>query len=158
MTKEIGIVVKNKIAKATGETVYVCGNSDFIIAFDFDDEWGAYDTKTARFVYNGKHQDKVFSGNQCPVPVISDTHSFKVGVFAGNLKTSTSAYVPAKKSILCGSGSPLAPSPDVYAQIMEMLNAALARIEALERGGIVKPDDETSAVLGVAVLDKMVLA
>ena len=48
--------------------------------------------------------------------------------------------------------------PDVYAQLTEMLNAALVRIEALEHGGIVKPDDETSAALGVAVLDKMVLA
>lgn len=117
----IEISVKDKIATKTDSTEYVCGNSDFVVAFDFDDEWKVFDTKTARFVYEGKHQDIVFTGNECPVPVISGTHRIWVGVFAGDLHTTTSAYIPAKKSILCDSGSPEAPSEDVYAQIMELL-------------------------------------
>lgn len=158
MGKVIPVTVRDKIAAAQRDALYVCGNSDFTIEFDFDADWNEHNVKTARFTYNGTYQDKVFEGNVCPVPIITNTHSFKVGVFAGSLETTTAAYVSAKKSILCGSGSPAAPAPDVYAQIMEMLNAALARIEALEQGGTTKPDDETSAALGVAVLDKMVLA
>ena len=56
------------------------------------------------------------------MPVISDTYKLHVGVFAGNLSTTTAAYVPCKKSILCGGGVPAAPAEDVYNQIMELLN------------------------------------
>lgn len=122
MKKVISVIVRDKIATAGNDALYICGNSDYVAVFDFDSEWEQYDTKTARFVWNGQHQDVVFSGNECPVPVISDTHSFRLGCFAGNLKTSTAAYVCAKKGILCGSGLPAAPADDVYAQIMERLN------------------------------------
>ena len=123
MSKEILIKIRDKIAdRISGE--YVCGNSDFVAVFDFDEEWSAYETKTARFYYGDNYIDKPFNGDRCEIPILSDIHSFEVGVFAGNLKTSTSAYVPARKSILCKGGSPAAPSPDVYAEIMEMLNEA----------------------------------
>lgn len=119
--KEILIKIRNKIAdRISGE--YVCGNSDFVAVFDFDEEWSAYETKTARFYYGDDYIDKPFNGDRCEIPILSDIHSFEIGVFAGNLKTSTSAYVPARKSILCKGGSPAAPSDDVYAEIMEMLN------------------------------------
>lgn len=118
----IKIVVRDKIAVVIDETTYICGNSDFAINFDFDAEWDKFDAKTARFSYEGKYQDVVFTGTECPVPIISNTHKIYVGVFAGNLHTTTPAYIPAKKSILCGSGSPEAPSEDVYAQIMEKIN------------------------------------
>lgn len=122
MAKEILIKVRDKIAeRISGE--YVCGNSDFVAVFDLDEEWGAYDTKTARIDIGDEYFDIVFNGNQCAIPILSDIHSFYIGVFAGNLKTTTSAYVPARKSILCKSGSPAAPSEDVYAQIMELINA-----------------------------------
>ena len=122
LNKIINVTVRDKIATKTDDTEYVCGNSDFAVVFDFDDEWNPFDMKTARFVYEGKHQDIVFIGNECPVPVISGTHRIWVGVFAGDLHTTTSAYIPAKKSILCDSGSPEAPPEDVYAQIMKRIN------------------------------------
>lgn len=127
MHKIIPVTVRDKIATKTGDEVYICGNSDFVIEFDFDAEWNEHDTKTARFEWNGGHQDVIFSGNTCPVPIISDTHRFHVGVYAGNLRTTTAAYVPARKSILCGSGTPHAPQPDVYAQIMEELGGRVTQ-------------------------------
>lgn len=155
--KRINITVRDRIAKAD-RTVYICGNSDFTIKFDFDAEWQEYATKTARFHSDdGTYIDVVFDGDVCTVPVLSNIYNFKVGVFAGNLRTTTPALVSAKKSILCGSGVPAAPPDDVYSQIMELLNSAFKRIEALEKGAIIQPVD-TSAVLGVAILDKMVLA
>lgn len=118
----INILVENKIAEADG-VIYVCGNSDFAAKFDFDSEWDAYDTKTARFSYNNSYVDVVFSGNQCPIPIISDTYFFHIGVYAGNLHTTTPARVPCKKSILCGSGIPAAPPNDIYNKIMAKLNS-----------------------------------
>lgn len=122
MNKTIDITIRNKIATAHN-TLYICGNGDFVIHFDFDDEWAEHDTKTARFISgDGKYQDVVFQGEECPVPVISDTYKIKVGVYAGNLRTTTPAIISAKKSILCGGGLPADPAPDVYAQIMSMLD------------------------------------
>ena len=160
MPKTINVTIKGKIAKTADRTEYICGNSDFIISFDFDDEWNEFDTKTARFVYGGQHIDVVFQGNQCAVPVISNTYSFNVGVFAGNLKTTTPAYISAKKSILCGSGIPAAPTEDVYNRIMAMMQDLMDRIEALEQGGGGAGGNEgvTSSVLGVAILGNLKLA
>lgn len=117
----IEIQVKNKIAASPVGHI-TCGNSDYQIKFAFDDEWKAHSVKTARFVYNGQYTDVVFDGDICPVPVISDATVCAVGVYAGNLHTTTPALVTCDKSILCGGGLPADPSPDVYAQIMELLN------------------------------------
>lgn len=118
----INISVENKIAEADG-TLYVCGNSDFVAKFAFDAEWEAYENKTARFCYNNSYVDVVFTGNECPVPIISGTYFFNIGVYAGNLHTTTPARVPCKKSILCDTGFPADPPNDVYNQIMEKLNS-----------------------------------
>lgn len=120
--RSINIIVRDKIATNPTRARYVCGNSDFVIRFDFDEEWNEIKTKTARFVYGNSYQDQVFEGDECPVPIISNVNVFEVGVFAGNLRTSTSASVPADKSILCKGGLPVNPAPNVYSQIMELLN------------------------------------
>lgn len=121
MPEMMNITVRNKIATKTDNVAYVCGNSDYVINFDFDSEWDAYDTKTARFARDGQYTDVVFTGNQCNVPVITNTYAFHVGVFAGDLHTTTAARVPCRKSILCGSGAPADPTPDVYDQLMERM-------------------------------------
>ena len=118
----IQINIKNKVARAD-KAIIVCDNSDYTAVFDFDAEWDAYTTKTARFVYGGRYTDVVFSGNECPVPVIQDTRAVTVGVFAGDLHTTTPAYISCVPSILCSNGIPADPTPDVYNQLMELLNA-----------------------------------
>lgn len=125
---QIEICVEKKTAVKTKGISYVCGNSDYAIVFSFDAEWNAFYEKTARFHYvdeaTGKrrYQDVLFQGNMCPVPVFIDVRVIRVGVFAGNLHTTTNAVIAAKRSALCDSGSPAAPTEDVYAQIMERLN------------------------------------
>ncbi|MBO5842562.1 MAG: hypothetical protein J6R46_06150 [Clostridia bacterium] len=134
----INITVRDKVATAD-DAHYICGNSDFFVVFDFDEEWNEHQTKTARFVHeDGTPYDKVFSGNKCPIPIISNTSSIKVGVYAGNLSTTTRAYVRAERSILCGNGVPAAPPDDVYNQIMKLLNDITA--------GVVNPQDIEEAV------------
>ena len=115
----INITVRNKVAVNPAQDRYVCGNSDYVVHFDFDAEWDAHEVKTARFIKeDGTYVDQVFMGSDCPVPVISDTYKLQVGVFAGNLSTTTAAYVPCKKSILCGNGSPAVPEDDAYHHMM----------------------------------------
>ena len=154
MTKIIDVTIREKIAANLNGDGYVCGNSDYAIKFDFDEEWDEFEYKTARFVYNGKFTDVIFSGNQCAVPVIADTRVISVGVYAGDLETSTPALIGAKKSILCDSGSPAAPSDNVYHQLMALLENLVDRVEALEGGGVV---DTATAELGAAILGKLKL-
>lgn len=133
----VEVNVSNKIAKRKDKLFFgVCGNSDYIIHFNFDDEWNEYETKTARFKWNGSYVDVIFTGTDCNMPVVQDTYSVEIGIYAGNLRTTTSAYLPMKKSILCGSGFPTDPPDDVYNQIMTKLN---------ELGGA-NPEDIAKAV------------
>ena len=124
--KYVNIVVRNKIARTDEEQAQiVCGNSDYTIKFDFDEEWSAETVKTARFIFasNGKYIDVQFSGDECHMPVISDTTSVLVGVFAGNLCTTTGALIHSIPCITDPGGTPVEPTPDVYAQLMERFNA-----------------------------------
>lgn len=122
MAKILHVTVADKIAtyNQRGGKI-VCGNSDYQIRFLFDAEWDAHAVKTARFIYNGIVVDKVFEGNTVDVPVIRNAPIAAVGVFAGALQTTTPAFIPCMKSILCSDGLPPDPAPDVYAQIMELL-------------------------------------
>ena len=120
--KRIEISVQNLVAWQTNSTDYVCGNSEFVVGFVFDKEWDEIETKTARFIHGGEHTDIVFTGNECKVPKILNVKRMEVGVFAGDLQTTTPAVVHCRKSILCDSGTPSDPPPDVYAQIMERLD------------------------------------
>lgn len=124
--ENIKILVRDKRAIVEGSPVIICGNSDYVVAFDFDDEWSATGPKTARFVYvkegEVQHEDVVFSdATAVPVPVLSDVSFVKVGVFEGDLCTTTPARIPCEASILCGSGELQEPSEEVYNQIMALL-------------------------------------
>lgn len=118
----INIVVKNKIARPESLISIVCNNSDYIIRFDFDPEWQSYETKTARFVVNGRYTDVVFTGEEVVVPIIPDARVVAIGVYAGNLHTTTPAFIMCDSSIISKGGSPAAPSEDVYNAIMQALN------------------------------------
>nr|DAH72602.1 MAG TPA: hypothetical protein [Caudoviricetes sp.] len=118
----IKINVRNKIAMLAAPVAIVCGNSDYSIQFDFDAEWQPYETKTARFIIGGKYTDVVFSGDTVDMPIVYNTRMVAVGVFAGDLRTTTPALIFAHRSILDGTGSPAAPDADVYNAIMQALN------------------------------------
>lgn len=119
--KIININVIDKIA-ISPDAVIVCGNDDYYIEFTFDEEWQNENIKTARFIYNGIAEDVVFEGNSVNVPRLSNATTLAVGVFAGDLHTTTPALIGCKKSILCEDGLPPDPTPEVYAQIIDLLN------------------------------------
>lgn len=126
MDKTFVISVKSKRAKNLSKIKYVCGNTDYRVAFEMDEDWESIEAKTARFrASDGTVIDTPFTGSTCPFPKIMDTYRVDVGVFAGNLKTSTNAAVECERSALSTDGHPPDPVPDVYAQIMEILNQLL---------------------------------
>lgn len=122
---EIQINIADKVAQVIGTPIIVCGNSDYTVRFTFDEEWLDKASKTARFVYirNGltQYDDVIFTGSTVAVPVVSDISVLKVGVYAGDLQTTTPAQVPCIRSILCGGGTHVDPTPDVYTQLIKMI-------------------------------------
>lgn len=152
--KTINVSIRDKIAVAEKDALYICGNSDFVIAFDFDDEWAGYEYKTARFVFNDTYADVVFSGNECAAPVISNTYNFIVGVYAGDLHTTTPAYVAAKKSILCDSGMPVEPFETAYAQLIEIFNQTMVKVDAIPEEAYKARDDAQASAEAAAASEK----
>lgn len=104
--KELHIDVKNKIATYSSRGgAIVCNNKDYYrIRFRFDTEWDEFPAKQARFIWNDKYLDVVFTGDVVTVPMLSHATLLTVGVYAGeNLRTTTPATIPCLPSILCES-------------------------------------------------------
>ena len=122
MNKVIEITIRNNVARIASSPIIVGKNKDYIVRFDFDEDWDKYDTKTARFSQDGEYQDIIFAGNECSMPALDGGKVVEVGVYAGDISTTTPAYLKIQKSIIDDDGVPSDPTPDVYAQLMERLN------------------------------------
>lgn len=132
--KDIRISIRDKISNNVNHDSYVCGNSDYRIVFDFDEEWEAHPVKTARFKYSGVYQEVVFTGNVCDFPLIHDARMISVGVYAGNLRTTTPAIITAFRSILSGDEAHTEPTEDVYNQLLGLVEAGAVRGEQGPKG------------------------
>ena len=104
---DINIKVNDKIAVGD-ETLIVCGNSDYTVNFELDAEWDAYEKKTMRVGYrNGKYKDVEFSGSSCALPVISKRPWIAVGLYAGQLHTTTPALFRCAECITDKDDEPI---------------------------------------------------
>lgn len=122
---EIKIKIRDKRAGGTGTVI--CGNSDYTVVWDLDDEWTPYGTRTMRVnLADGTYQDVVFTGNTAALPVLSTPGWASVGLYAGDLHTSRAADLRVLPSVTTPGGAPADPAEDVYAQITEKLNQLIA--------------------------------
>ena len=126
---EIHIAVENGVASQTDGTVYICGSGDFTAVFAFGEQWQAEDLKTARFQTESTYQDVLFRGMSCPVPVFTNARKLEVGVFSGNLRTTTPARIALREGIRSAWGPPEDPSPSLYDQLLETLEDTGLRLE-----------------------------
>lgn len=104
----IKITIADKRAQVEGSPVLVCNNTGDKITFSFDDEWTGLSPKVARFAYtrDGRvlYQDVAFTADTVEIPPLSDISCVRVGVYAGELSTTTAAALPCLPSILSGPG------------------------------------------------------
>ena len=146
--KILHISVNDKKATyRTRDGSIVCGNSDYVIEFAFDSEWDEHTNKIARFIWNGAFKEVPFSGSTCSVPIINATNSVEVGVYAGNLKTTTGATIPCDRSILCGNSEQRS-DPDntpVIEEYMERAEAAAISAEASKNETVTVADSVADA-------------
>lgn len=138
--KQLNIEVRDKVATLKSKNFnLVGGNNDYDVVFDFDKDWENYTAKTAVFVFGkGKPVYQVFEGNVCEGVAIYDATMCLIGVFAGDISTTTPAMVDCVyRSILDeANGTPEPPAEDVYNQIMELLNRYLNAIKGAPSGGL----------------------
>lgn len=139
---EIEIIVREKVARLANKHDFaVCGNSDYRIKFDFDSEWDAYEVKTARFKYNGTYTDVVFNRCECHMPIITSAFRVEVGVYAGDLRTTSCAVLPLKKSILCGSETESKESQEIKDSINKILKEKIDSPQKAEIGEVLTVEE-----------------
>ena len=120
---EIVVTVKNKMAVGDG-SVIVCNNSDYVVRFVLDSEWDALALRTMRIVYDSyTHTDIAFSGDTVALPTIIDRTSIGIGLYSGDIHTSTCAMFDCERSVMGKNSHAVEPpSSDVYNEIVEMIN------------------------------------
>lgn len=138
--RDLHVIVSNKVATyLSRDGNIVCGNSDYQIVFAFDSEWDAYEDKIARFIWNNEYQDVPFTGDTVTVPTLSNAKQVSVGVYAGDLCTTTPAVIECQLSILCGTTTERPLTPSQY----DELNA---RVEVLEESGATGDTEKVTAI------------
>ena len=125
------IKIKDKIAKPLNNCV-ICDNSDYTVKFIFDEEWEKEPLRIARFIWNKQYVDVQFTGDTCEVPVVSKTNNLAIGVYAGDLRTTTPAILTCYTSILSEDVVEHSVTPSEYEEIMKLLNAQATDIAALK--------------------------
>ena len=153
----IPVTVASRIATAQADAKIICGNSDYTVALTLDSEWDAYTAKTARFAYirNGKpcYQDVLFEGDTVTIPPLYGVYEVAIGIYAGDIRTTTPARVVCMPCITDGEPVHDQPAPDVYNQLLAYL-AQLSQGGAMPAGRIVGIMHGTaSCVSGQAVYD-----
>lgn len=118
----INITVKGKVASSDTKVI-VNGNSDYAVNWVLDGEWADYDTKTMRVRhYDGTVIDCIFTGCSCSLPIITETCMIEIGLFAGDLITSTPAVINCIRCIRDDEGPVQDPTPSIYDQLLAKLN------------------------------------
>lgn len=127
--RKIKFEVKDRVINRIGNFVNTVGdNSDYEAEFLFDSEWDGH-IKTARFIKSGKYVEQILENDRCLIPVEVLKHGYlKVGVFTSEM-TTTQCEVFIRPSIKQDNGVTAEPTPDVYSQIISM-------IENMEASGV----------------------
>ncbi|MCQ2408520.1 MAG: hypothetical protein MJ065_08365 [Oscillospiraceae bacterium] len=124
---DIHITVRNRIATTDGDPEIVCGNSDYGVVFDLDAEWDAFRLKTVRAVWRdlvtGRfcHADMLFTGNSVLLPPVWRTCQVAIGVYAGDIRTTTAACVPCAGCITDSKPHHDDPDDALYRQLLGYL-------------------------------------
>lgn len=136
----IDIIIRNKTASAVNPPCIVCGNSDYNVKFDFDDERQAHNNKIGVFAYNRcgewRSENVLFEGDTCPVPALHGVRSVWIGVTAGDVRTSTPADVPCRMGATDFSDTNEPPSADIWGQILAKLDELQTEIDEIKAGGV----------------------
>ncbi len=112
--------VKNQNISRTDDFYVVADSQNYLTAeFTFSEEW-TYPA-TAVFRYDEKHYNVLLENNRCIVPwEVIKAPFFTVSVFCGDRITANAVRISVEKSGYAEGEAPGAPTPDVYARLIEL--------------------------------------
>ena len=122
-------VTEQIIEHLTTEKKVVANSKNYLkCKFEFSEEWQGV-TKTAIFTAaTGKAFEYILENDACVIPYeVIDYPHFTVSVFGGDLITVNSVSVNVLKSGYKEGEIPKNPTPDVYSQILQMVDEAISR-------------------------------
>ena len=116
--------ISNRTISVAGKENTLSYNSDYTAHFTFDDEWENA-IKTARFIQFGKHADMVLDkNNSCNIPIFKNGWVI-VGIF-NDVMTTTYTKFYFNRTVKDENSDPVEdPSPDVYSQLLEMIESGM---------------------------------
>ena len=146
---ELTISIQNRKAAADPLAFLTGGNNSDTVRFVTDAEWDEYPEKTARFVgwCDSRpvwYRDVLFTGDTVNIPEFYGTTSVGIGLYAGDVLTSTAAVVACLPPVTDTSPHHAPPDYDVYTQL-------LAYLSILAQGGTM-PAGKSTAILGGTAL------
>lgn len=158
MRMTITIQVRGRIASVRDAPEIVCGNNDYVLQFDWDSEWDAFESATCCivcFTADGEARSEItVSEGTVALPALHNVSAIEVGLTAGDVRTTTPARISCLPCITDGNAAEAAPVFDVYNAMMEYLATRDAAIyAALEeyRSHIPDPEEFPSAAYRAAI-------
>lgn len=132
---DINIAIKNK-TPIYDDISIVCDNSDYVVVWDLDEEWAAYDTKAMHLTYSdGTHGVRIFSGQRVALPVVVVPGKVGISLYAGDISASREALITAKPSGRTGCDPVPDPGTGVYEQLLAALNDKVPKDQGAENAG-----------------------
>ena len=130
------------------EVGITCGNSDYTVVWQLDEEWAQFEHRTMQVNYkDGTYERVLFTGDTCALPAIPLNGWFHVGLFAGDIHTTRPLKLFASRSITTDSGEERDPTPDGYAQAIKALDAKLDKYQGADNAGKALVVDEEGNVV-----------
>lgn len=131
---EIHVAVRNGTAFQTDHRPYTAGDGETWVVFDLEEGWADYPAKVARFQTENGYQDVMFRGEKCHVPQFPYAQKLEVGLYAGNLRTTTPARLFVRPGIRSAWGPPADPEPNVFDQLLDCFGESDLDMETTEEG------------------------
>ena len=125
--------ISNRTISIAKKEKHLSYNSDYVAHFSFDEEWKNV-IKTARFIQFGQYIDVVLDKNDsCDIPILKNGW-VTIGVFS-DVMTTTYTRFYMNRTVKDESGDQAEePTPDVYSQLLEMIESGMLKGEKGEKG------------------------
>lgn len=134
----ITIAVRNRIASVRGSPApeIVCGNSDYVLSFDWDAEWDEFDAVTCCIISYSEggttRSEIMVSDGTVTVPVQQNVYAVEIGLTAGDIRTTTPARISCLRCITDGASYEASAAFDVYNHMTEYIAGVKAGIHSKE--------------------------
>lgn len=147
MANIINITEKNnRLEFSDTYTPIVCGNSNYVLKFNFGEQWQNCNRKAAFFVIDGNKQTVDFEGDECKVPVLPNAAFVFVSLVSGegeNQLATTPIRIRLEPTMAGGDFSE-------FNQLTNYLPKILSALNAIENGEVVAKNAESATTAKVA--------